>query len=207
MSKKQKTWTLSDSARASNPGNVEVNPFRWVRHYPKWPLIWFCTLMFWVALAYWVHWSLWTVAVLLLAMNWFYWRRVIEHFRHGCANPAIIVSMEPTLIAVSTDLKKGTRPYPVVKIIEKSIPTACGQVPQVGSRLAAVALYTPGTDDSLTHWIDFDPRPVDCATGDREAMQAVLGTFSEADWEELQWWLKQVPQPYCCGLYRIRGSG
>lgn len=206
VSKDQKTWTLDDSARASNPGNFEVNPFRWVRHYPKWPLIWLCGLGSFVALAVLVHWSFWVFALLLLGMNWFYWQRVREHFRHGCANPAIIVSMEPTLIAVSTDLTKGRGQYPVIKIIEKELPAACGQFPQVGCRLAAVALYEVSADDKLPHWEDFDPRPIDCATGDLDVVRAVTGTFAKEDWDELRVWLRQVPRPYRCGLYHIRDS-
>ncbi|MDA1049675.1 MAG: DUF3239 domain-containing protein [Planctomycetota bacterium] len=206
VSEEQKTWTLDDSARASNPGNLQVNPFRWFRHYPKWPMIWLCSFVFFVALASLVHWSFWVVALLLFAMNWFYWQRVRDHFRHGCANPAIIVSMEPTLIAVSTDLTKGIGEYPVVKIIEKSIPAACGQVPQVGSRLPVVALYEPSPDDELPHWADFDPRPIDCATGNLDAIQAVMSTFTEDDWNELKLWLRQVPRPFCCGLYHVRAT-
>ena len=50
MSEDQSTWTLDDSARAGNPGNVRVNRFRWFRNYPKWPLIWFsawCSALPW----------------------------------------------------------------------------------------------------------------------------------------------------------------
>lgn len=207
MSDEQRTWTLDDSSLASNPGNLSVSPFRWFRYYPTWPLIWFFSLVFFVGLACLFHWSLWIVAVLLLAMNWFYWQRVRDHFRSGCANPAMVISMDPMMIAVSTDLTKGIGEYPVVKIIEKSLPAVCGQIPQVGSRLPAVALYESSPDDDLPHWADFDPRPIDCATGDLEAIRAVMNTFKESDWDELSSWLEQVPRPFRCGLYHIQPNG
>ena len=201
----QNALTLDNSARASNPGNLRVNRLRWLRHYPRWPLIWFSSLAFFVVLAYSFHWSFWIFAVLLLLMNWLYWRRISDQFRYGCANPAMIVSLDPMLIAVSTDLTKGFGKYPVIKIIEKNLPTACGQLARLGSMLPAVALYHQSPDE-MPHWSNFDPRPIDCATGDVEAMRRVMNTITEDDWNELRVGLKQVPQPFCCGLYHIATS-
>jgi len=201
-----KTWTLNNSTRASNPGNLNVNPFRWFRHYPTWPMIWCCSLLLFVALACLINWKFWIAALLLLGMNWLYWQRVRDHFRYGCANPAFIVSLDPMLIAVSTDLTKGVGEYPVVKIIKKSLPMACCQIPQVGSRLSTVSLYKASPDDKLPHWVNFDPRPIDCATEDMDAIQTVMSTFTDDDWNELKLWLKQVPYPFRCGLYPIKTS-
>ncbi len=118
MSQEQRTITLDDSARASNPGNLEVNLFRWLRHYPKWPVIWFGSLLLFVGLAFVGHWTYWIIALALLVMNLLYWQRVRDHFRHGDANPAIILSLKPMLIAVSADLSKGAGKYPAIKIIK-----------------------------------------------------------------------------------------
>lgn len=198
----QNTWTLGDSARASNPGNLHVNRLRWFRYYPKWPIIWFCSLALCVFLAWTVHWSFWIFAGLLFLMNLLYWQRVSEHFRHGCANPAMIIALDPMLIAVLTDLTKGEGNYPVIKIIQQRLPTACGQLPQAGTLLAAVSLYSPSPDEE-PHWADFDPRPIDCATGDAPAIQRIMSSFDASDWNELRHALKQVPRPYRCGLYHV----
>lgn len=72
----QHALTLDNSARASNPGNLRVDRFRWLRHYPKWPLIWFSAFAFFSLVACSVHGSYWILAVLLLGANWFYWRRL-----------------------------------------------------------------------------------------------------------------------------------
>lgn len=201
----ERMWTVGDSARASNPGSMPVNRLRWFRHYPKWPLVWLCSLALFTTLAIFIHWIFWPLALLLAAMNWLYWRRIGEHFRYGCTNPAMIVSLHPTLIAVSTDLSKGVGEYPVIKIIEKSLPTACGRLPQVGSLLPVVALYNMSPDD-VPHWSDFDPRPIDCATGDVAVMERVMRTIREEDWNELHAGLKQAPRPFQCGLYHVNGA-
>jgi hypothetical protein len=202
MSNDQRSWTLDNSFRASNPGHVPVSAFRWSRHYPTWPLLWFSALAALVAMVCFVDSNLWLVTVLLLCGNWLYWRRVREHFWNGDAIPGIIVSMKPLLIAVATDLSKGSGEYPVVKIIKKSLTTVCGQIPDVGSQLAAVAVYA-SRNHRLPHWDDLDPRPIDCATGDVEVIDRVMTSLTENDWNRLHSGLRQVPQPYRCGLFHI----
>jgi hypothetical protein len=206
MADQSRSWTVNNWSHASNPGNVPVNLFRWFHYYPKWPLIWFSSLAASVAMACVVDPYLWIVAGLLLCWNLLYWQRVREHFRNGCACPAVIVSMEPMLIAVATDLSKGDGEYPAIKIIEKSLPTVCGQIPQAGSQLATVALYD-SSSYHIPYWADFDPRPVECATGELDVIERVMKTFARKDWNELYSWLDQVPQPYRCGLYHVEPTG
>ena len=200
----QTTWTLNDLALESNPDNLRVSPIRWVRHYPKWPLIWAGSFLLVAGLAHLVHWSLAIPAVVLLLINWFYWKRVRDHFRFGYADPAIIVAMDPMLIAVGTDLTLGVGHYPVIKIIEKSLSTAGGKTPRLGSMFAAVSLYSPSPNQDLPHWADFDPRPIDCATTDEVVIKEVMGAFPNEDWRELKSWLRQVPRPFRVGVYKIR---
>lgn len=107
------------------------------------------------------------------------------------------------MFAVSTDLTRGIGEYPVIKIVEKSLTTVCGRVPQVGSLFPVASLYSQDPDVAVPHWNDFDPRPVDCATEDEEAMQRLMDTFDERDWIELRESLKKVPQPFQCGLFHI----
>lgn len=200
-----KSWTLDNSSQASNPGDLRVSLIRWFRFYPTWPLIWFFSFVIFAVLGWYGHWSLWIVAALLLAINWFYWQRVREHFRCGCVNPAIVVSMDPMLIAAWTDLSKGFGSYPAIKIIKQALPTVCGQVPKVGCRLAVVALYENRYDDS-PHWSDFDPRPIDCATTDLVAIQRIMDTLDKENWQVLNDHLEHLPQPLNCGLFAIQAE-
>ncbi|MEZ6072355.1 MAG: DUF3239 domain-containing protein [Pirellulales bacterium] len=202
----RRSWTLDDTAAASNPGNLLVDRLVWVRHYPMWPLTWGLGLLALLLLGWVIHWSLWIAAIFLLAINVWYWVRVQEHFSRGCANPSVVVGLEPMLVAVSTDLTKGYGEYPAVKIVPVRLTTAAGKTPKVGSRLAAVALYYADVDTSVPHWTDFDPRPVDCATSDIEQIERVMNTFTDADWDELETLVKNVPTPYRPGLYCLWGT-
>ncbi|MFY8073681.1 MAG: DUF3239 domain-containing protein [Pirellula sp.] len=203
MNEEQSTWTLDDSSRASNPGNLDVQYLRWFKSYPMWPLVWFSTLAIFTLLSIFLHWVFWIPAVLLLVMNLLYWRRVSDHFHHGCANPGVVLSLEPMLIAVATDLTMGDGQYPVIKIIEKKLASICGNPPKVGSIVPTVALYQPSMKPDQTHWADFDPRPVDCATSDLGEIKRVIESFTPEDLKELHSWIQQVPRPYQPGLYPI----
>jgi hypothetical protein len=62
-----------------------------------------------------------------------YWKKVSEHLMYGCANPGIVLPLDPMLIAVSTDLTMGEVEYPVVRIIQKKLLSLCGKPPRVGT--------------------------------------------------------------------------
>jgi hypothetical protein len=204
MEQEQKSLTLNNSTFASNPGELDVQRLRWFMSYPKWPVIWMLSLAFFLVLAIFAHWIFWIPTILLLLMNWLYWRKVSDHFRFGCANPGVVLSLEPMLIAVCTDLTMGEGEFPVIKIIEKKLTSICGQLPQVGSLVPTVALYqSGGMKEDQNHWADFDPRPIDCATSDLREIKRVMDSFDPDDINELKTWLKQVPQPYRPGLYPI----
>lgn len=201
---REKMVTVDSSSAASNPGMVQVNYLHWFLNYPLWPIIWALSLVVFAVLTYMVHRGFGVPAFLLLLMNRFYWTRVREQFRYGCVNPGVVVSLRPLLIAVSTDLSKGVGEYPVVKIINKRLTSIAGQRPQIGTRVATVALYSQGTDSAKPHWIDFDPRPVDCATTNIAQITRVLHSIPAEEWQQLERWLPQVPKPYTPGLYMIQ---
>ena len=206
MSDAKRPWTLDSSTRASHPGGVRVNPFRWLVQYPMWPLVWFFGAVFSAVVARIEGGDFWFATASLVAGNLVYWQRVREHFLHGCANPAVIVSIEPMLIAVSTDLSKGTGQYPAIKIIQKSLKTVCGQVPQVGARLVTVSVYQRGLDANLPCWVDFDPRPVEGATADQDSIQRVMSSLSDDEWKQLDSALRQVSEPLQCGLFLLEAG-
>ncbi len=156
--------------------------------------------------ALYLHWSLWIPAALLLVWNILYWVRVREHFWNGCANPGVVVSVDPLLIAVLTDLTQGVGSYPALKLIAARIRHIEKGPPRIGDRVATVALYTATFDEKIPHWVDFDPYPAQYATGDSTRISALMETFTTEDWAELDEYLKQVPQPYKVGLYMIKSE-
>lgn len=189
---------------ASHPGNLRVNYVRWVLFKPKWPLIGTTLLVGSLLLVGYFPGVLTTLLVLLLAcLNFFYWRRVCDHFRYGCANLAVVVDLQPTLIAVSTDLSKGIGDFPVIKTRKANITRSAGEPLKVGDLLPTVSLYEPAEDEKTPHWANFDPVPADYVTSKAENIQTLLANFEKKDLKELQDGLKHISQPYSPGLYLL----
>lgn len=203
----EESWTTDDSTVASNPGELSVKWYCWIQHYPKWPVAGAFSFVLLAVLGWTIHWSFWILAALLIWLNWLYWTRIKEHFKFGCVNPGIVISMNPMLIAVLTDLSNVSGDngynYPVIKVLSKELSSIAGQDPLTGMRLATVALYVRGDDEYATHWEDFDPRPAECATNDINEIKRLMASISHSDWTELDAGLGQIPRPYAPGLYRV----
>ena len=204
MENRPKSLTLDNSTAASHPGGLRANRFLWFRHYPLWPCIWGGMLVMCIVLAFVIRWVFWVPAFVLLIVNWFYWRQIKERFLYGCVNPAVIVSEHPMLIAAYTDLSKGVGDYPAIKIFRKNLADTGGQSPRLGSRLAVISTYAGMPDGGPPYWIDFDPRPVNCVTTDLSEIERIIASLESNEWTELEATLRQVPQPYRTGLFRVQ---
>lgn len=206
MSEQPSTLFMDDSTRASNPGGVTVQKSVWLRYYPKWPLILGGLLLVSVVLWLTVHWAFFFAALVMLLVNRLYWRSTTERMTFGCTNPGFVVAADPTLIAVMTDLSKGLGDYPVVKIIRQDVPDLPKRPVKVGRKVATVAVYKPTADD-IPHWAGFEPRPVECTTGNLSQIKRSLQSVAAEDWEELKQALRHVPKPYTPGTYPIGWKG
>jgi hypothetical protein len=189
---------------ASRPGRVALNPIHWALHYPLVPvsgIILIGIVISGVQLRF-LPPGVIVVALFLCVAYVLYWYRVFAHFWHGDANPGIIVSTNPTLVAVSTDMRTGYGEYPAVKIIRAPTRDVEGRQYEVGDHLPTVALYSGSQTNS--HWDNFDPRPAQAATSSRRAIRKLLNRFAEEDWARLESYLRSIPQPYRTGLYWIK---
>src|SRR4029079_7623247 len=89
----KKSWTMDDSTRASNPGQLEASLLCWFRHRPRWPIIWAAGFAGALLLTIFLHWSVGLAVAFFAAANFFYWMQIKEQFRRGCANPGVVVSL------------------------------------------------------------------------------------------------------------------
>jgi len=186
---------------ASRPGMLRVNYFRYARLFPMWPLV----FSFWTALmfllAWLLHWLWFVLAIPSLICLWIHYRRTNAHFIGGCINPGMIASLDPPLIAVSTNLGRAEGgDCPVIKILDHPIGEMGNIEEQVGSCFPTVAVYCPLSDGP--HWNDFDPIAANCATSNLAQLNRMMATMDESDWMELEFGLSQIPKPYEPGLYR-----
>ncbi len=187
-----KSLTLDNETQASNPGQINVHVFKYWSSYPFWPTIWFgSTLTFLVGGLLWL--PLLIGAIICGLLMGLYWTRVREHFRHGCALPAIVLSVDQQLVAFLTDLSTGEGSYPAVKILQQPIQKMTGGTPKKNQRLVGVALYeaSPSQND---HWATFHPKVANCVTTDEQAIQRTFETIAESDWQELVDALAKIPR-------------
>lgn len=197
MKDDREIFTLDSDTVASNPGRVKVMPLILMRYLHQ-PIFLLIALLASVAFAIDVSLIWGGIAILIFsAINIFYWRRKKEHFAHGDSNGGIVISENPKLVAVTTNLSVGFGGYyPVVKIISYK-----GKG-KLNDRIGTVALYQ-GSDTSTGHWEDFFPVPVEYVNNKKIELENVLQSYSEESWEVLQNRIQQINKPYREGLFKI----
>ncbi len=192
-------FTVDNDTAASNPGNAKLKPLVWFAHHPL--EVGFQTLTLIVVLCFSFTIGRWfnVFALMLIVMNIFYWIRKKEHFKSGDSNGGLVLSRDPTMVAVATNLSKGIGSYPIVKVIEcKPLKNA-----QVGDRIPTVALYDYPKKEEAPYWGNFYPIPLSYATDDKTTLQAAMDSYGEGDWLRLQEYIKDWRPPYKAGLYKI----
>ena len=197
--KERKILTVDNRAVASNPGKVTLKSWVWAKNHLGEVLVLKFALIVSFVLTFGASYGFGVMAFMVLSYNVLYWIRKKEHFKLGDSNGGIIVSANPTLAAVTTDLSKGWGTYPVLKIIEYKT----SKPVQIGDRIATVALYSASTDDDLPHWIDFHPIPIDYATDDQAEIERALLSYENDNWAVIERRIKQIPKPFKVGLYRV----
>ena len=193
-------FTTSQRAKASNPGNVKLKPTVWLFHDLRKISIQSFLLLFSIVLFVVLRQD-WMIMLILylLFRNGSYWLRMKDHFQLGDSNGGIVVSVNPTLVAVTTDLRKGYGEYPVVKIIE--FPSLKDVIP--GEKIATIALYTESEEEYLPHWIDFHPIPLVFANDDEELHINTVKSYTVDYWENLERRLQDIERPFYPGIYIV----
>lgn len=184
--------TLDNDTRASNPGQIEVQFVKYWSCFPKWPTIWLLSTLFFLAVGI-IFKAVLVLAIICGVLMVLYWTRVREHFRHGCALPGIVLSVEKELVAFCTDLSMGSGEYPAVRILRQPLSKMTGGPPRKNQRVVGVAVYEPSPDQD-DHWATFHPKVVNCVTTDPAAIQECFNSIDEADWQELITYLDQIPR-------------
>ncbi|MEM9186856.1 MAG: DUF3239 domain-containing protein [Planctomycetota bacterium] len=203
---------------ASNPAEIRLNFLRWVRHKPLIPAIGVVSCLFIVGL-----WAVLTAAGMKASIPtkdggetpiWLFgpaclagaavlMRFGMPNFGSGDANPGVVVSVQPTLLAVPTDLTQGVGEFPAVKIVRINLVESGGAPIELGSRVPTVAHYADAHSKHANHWSDFYPVPVEYATGDPSAVDRLLRSFPNDQYELLDHALACIEQPYQAGLYAL----
>lgn len=199
---RKKKFTLSADSVASNPGKIKFNPFIWLLHKPKNVSLVFLILVIAVVLT--INISLWFFLLVLLAVfiNSVYWVKAKEHYTAD-SNPGLILSVNPPIFAVYTDLSKGDGWYPAIKIAAYKSKKRV----EPGLGLATVATYSDAHGERCAFWSDFDPLPIEYATSNHESIQRELESYSDANWDNLKNGVSYLNGQYTVGLIRLEVEG
>jgi len=191
--------TRGESA-ASTPGYIQPAVWTYARFKPA-PFVSIAAMAAGVGAAAWAVSSPWALAgwVLPVVAAWLWRQRVRQHFMQGCANPAVVVDVEPTRVAILTDLSRGHVPAPHIRVVDMALPT---ELRTVGARLGVVCMYL-SDDDAAPNWSDIDPLPAAWASSDANVWQRLLNAFDDDDWDDLDAGLRQLPQPLATGLHPL----
>jgi hypothetical protein len=151
------------------------------------------------------HWLL--LSPFMFAALWLasYVVEIRPWFREGDVCPGVVVCENPLLVAsltdMTTDISGYGASYPAVRIREEPRRRFRHEASRLGSRVASIARYY-GSPNS-EHWDYFEPRAVQCATSDASEVARLLGEISEVRWAELEDAVRNLPQPFRPGLYRL----
>lgn len=188
--------------RASNPGMMQISRFRYARAFPKWSIVLHGGLLISLGLLIVSWWFL----PLPLIFGWListYWSRVTAEFKSGCVNPSQIVSLDPPLVAVYTDLRLGPHSLcPVIKILPQAIHKMIDGPAEVDRRVVTVACYQRGPE-VLDHWSDFYPKLANAVAADQLSLTRTLQSIKAEEWRKLEKGIEQLPRPFKAGTYRI----
>ena len=194
---------IDKRAQASNPGRMRVNRLRVIRFH-----LWaFIPLGVGLALlAIGLYFRIFTLAGIGFALGVIITalmiRSCLARFQIGCICPGKVISIDPILVATSSDMSTGTsgNEY-IIVAIDQINPAAFPFPPSIGDLCPACALYAGFL--SRPAWEQFHPEPVWIATSELSVVDAIADRMHDADWDQLQHALKKVVNPMQPGRYRV----
>lgn len=186
----------------ANPGRLSPQFSSYARCFPAWPTVYAALILAGGALGLLVHPVFWVLSGGALLGALLGLRRLRKRFLTGRVLPAKVVSVQPYLVAVQTDLRRNSEPYPVIRVVRQPLERMAGGPPALGTRLAALASYSG--DRKNPHWDTFEPVVAGCVTADQAAIRRVCDSLTRRAWLDLEEGLRQVPTPTVPGQYPVR---
>ncbi|NME71584.1 DUF3239 domain-containing protein [Flammeovirga aprica] len=193
-----------DKYQSNNPGNVNysllLHIYQGVRPAPMvvWPMVISLALTFLVST--WFSIIFFLVLIFFCAVHFVVYRLLCENYKKGDSNPGIVVSVNPTLVAVATNMRKIGGDYPVLNIHEEKYLKKV----KVGDRVATISVYGEYKDKEVIYWKDVSPTSVPTITLNKKEIKRAVESYSEEEWTKLEDALAEIQAPYKVGLYRLR---
>jgi hypothetical protein len=129
------------------------------------------------------------------------------HFAAGDLSPGIVVSMNPCMVAITSDLSMGGPSYPIVKVLELPLDEHPSMTFQTGSRVPMATVFQHPPSEQVKRWVDCNPEPIAFATDLETAVEQCTLLLDEQEWQMLQHCIARLPHPLEEGVYLIRPTG
>ncbi len=185
--------------KASNAGGLKLDSGQWFKTNTESVLTRLIMLLFFgFATFYKFHWIFLVLFILMILVNIVYWKKASLKFKIGDINPGKVLSVNPDIVAVKTDLGMNGPGFPVIKIIKTNL---APDEKQAGKIIPTIALYNPGASKQ-PFWDTFEPVPVSNGVADKKIIADISDSFSRNDVMLLESYLAEIDtkEP---GMYKI----
>jgi len=183
-------------------GNMKVNYFQWIKTHPKKTIYSVGALLISFILMLKSHWIFIIIFIGALLYNIWYWLTVGNNFSGGDVNPGKVLSLNPNLVAVATDMRKFVGDYPILKIIECNL---LKEDHEIGKIIPTVALYNENPH-GYPFWSEFHPVPVNLGIKNRKQIEYLNSEFSDEDIKLLNDYIEEIGV-IKKGTYKINSEG
>ena len=176
---------------ASNPGLLSPNYFKVLTTFPGSAAIVFGFLLISFGGLF-VHWLFWLPFLLMLGIVVWYFRSIKFHYTEGCITPARILSVDPPLVAVYSDLSISGKSCHAVRLLRQPLHKLPPHAAKPGP-ISSISLYFGLHRELGDHWCDILPVITNLATNNIQEINRVYSSIGQEEWQWLDWGLKQIP--------------
>lgn len=182
----------------SYQGDMKLNVLQWTKFNTGKVLKSFLALVLGSILMIKIHWIFGILFLGALLYNIWYWFMAFNRFKGGDVNPGKVISIDPTLVAVASDMRKFAGDYPILKIIETKLPIEDKVIDKI---IPTVALYNDNPHN-YPFWAEFHPVPVIQGIKDRHHIASILKNFSNTSLTTLENYIQKIGRKEV-GIYKV----
>ena len=196
--KKKNPFIDDDYPRATNQVNIDISIKDYFRNRRVYLIKVFCILTILILSSIFISLSI------LILLFWFvfycYFRAIAdcEIFNQGTLNPGIVITKNPTRIAVFTDLSMGFGNYPLVRVYKARLPKKYNSL---NSRIPVAGAYQTTIDEA--YWDYYKPIPLMYGVSNNQILSQKLSDIPNKHWVLLKNWIKENQDNFYEGYYPI----
>jgi hypothetical protein len=196
---KTKSIFTDTSARATNQSNFEPSTWAYIKNrrskYLRFTVI--CFLLILASL--YVSWSIFILLFWVVFYQYFGTLAMLDNYNLGTLNAAKVITINPTRLAVLTDVSMGFGTYPLVRVYKINLPK---KYTKLNQKIPTSCGYQ--NCESQKYWDYVIPNPIVFATNDEQAIAQKIEEIPTQDWIDLNNWIKVNKHNFFEGYYPIR---